>query len=132
VTQARALEAVAYGCSVSPLLLPATTITKNGFGTIADSECGGGALPIYAAIGTTRKLSRRTNFWILGWGGLTVLGAVDSLPLGITEKPEEEEESNAGQGVSEGGDSTNVSLPAQTSTRRHLPAPRETRLGGWH
>jgi hypothetical protein len=32
---------------------------------------------------------------------LTVLGAVDSLPLGVTEKPEEKEPS-AGQGVSEG------------------------------
>ena len=41
------------------------------------------------------------NFWILGWGGLTVLGAVDSLPLGLTEKPEEGEPT-AGQGVSEG------------------------------
>jgi Domain of unknown function (DUF3943) len=61
-----------------------------------------GSQAIDAAIGTTRALSRRTNFWILGWGGLTVLGAVDSLPLGVAEKPEEEEESNAGQGVSEG------------------------------
>jgi len=32
---------------------------------------------------------------------LTVLAAVDSLPLGLTERPEEEEPS-AGQGVSEG------------------------------
>ena len=29
---------------------------------------------------------------MLGWGGLTVLGAIDSLPLGLTEVPEEEEE----------------------------------------
>jgi hypothetical protein len=60
-----------------------------------------GSQAIDAGIGTTRALSRRTDFWILGWGGLTVLGAVDSLPLGVTEKPEEEEPS-AGQGVSEG------------------------------
>ena len=40
---------------------------------------------------------------MLGWGGLTVLGAIDSLPLGVTEVPEEEEErGDAGQGVSEG------------------------------
>jgi hypothetical protein len=60
-----------------------------------------GSQAIDAAIGTTRALSARTNFWILGWGGLTVLGAVDSLPLGVEEKPEEQEPS-AGQGVSEG------------------------------
>ena len=60
-----------------------------------------GSQAIDAAIGTTRALSPRTNFWFLGWGGLTVLGAVDSLPLGLTEKPEEGEPS-AGQGVSEG------------------------------
>jgi len=60
-----------------------------------------GSQAIDAAFGTTRALSTRTNFWILGWGGLTVLGAVDSLPLGVTEKPEEGP-SNAGQGVSEG------------------------------
>jgi hypothetical protein len=61
-----------------------------------------GSQAIDAAIGTTRALSGRTNLWILGWGGVTVLGAVDSLPLGVSEKPEEEEEPTAGQGVSEG------------------------------
>jgi hypothetical protein len=39
---------------------------------------------------------------MLGWGGLTVLGAIDSLPLGLTEVPEEEATGDAGQGVSEG------------------------------
>jgi len=60
-----------------------------------------GSQAIDAALGITRELSPRTRFWILGWGGLTVLGAVDSLPLGVTKKPEEQE-SSAGQGVSEG------------------------------
>jgi hypothetical protein len=60
-----------------------------------------GSQAIDAALGTSRALSSRINFWILGWGGLTVLGAVDSLPLGVSEKPAEEEPS-AGQGVSEG------------------------------
>jgi hypothetical protein len=60
-----------------------------------------GSQAIDAAFGTTFKLSERTNFWVLGWAGLTVLAAVDSLPLGLTERPEEEEPS-AGQGVSEG------------------------------
>ena len=45
--------------------------------------------------------SSRTRLQVLGWGGLTVLGAVDSLPLGVTERPEEQE-GDAGQGVSEG------------------------------
>jgi Domain of unknown function (DUF3943) len=64
-----------------------------------------GAQSFEAAIGTTQPLSSRTNVWLMGWGGLTVLGAVDSLPLGITERPEEPEEPEepgAGQGVSEG------------------------------
>ena len=39
---------------------------------------------------------------MLGWGGLTVLGAIDSLPLGVTERPDEEATGDAGQGVSEG------------------------------
>ena len=60
-----------------------------------------GSQAIDAAIGTTRALTPRTRFWFLGWAGLTVLGAVDSLPLGVEEKPEEEEPT-AGQGVSEG------------------------------
>ena len=60
-----------------------------------------GSQAIDAAIGTTRALSPRTNFWVLGWGGLTVLGAVDSLPPGVTSRPEDEP-SSGGQGVSEG------------------------------
>jgi hypothetical protein len=64
-----------------------------------------GAQSFEAAVGMTQPLSSRTNVWLMGWGGLTVLGAVDSLPLGITERPEEPEEPEepgAGQGVSEG------------------------------
>jgi hypothetical protein len=61
-----------------------------------------GAQSIEAAVGMTQPLSSRTNVWLMGWGGLTVLGAVDSLPLGITERPSEPEEPGAGQGVSEG------------------------------
>jgi hypothetical protein len=61
-----------------------------------------GAQSFEAAYGVTHALSSRTDFWFLGWGGLTVLGAVDSLPLGITERPEEPEEPGGEQGVSEG------------------------------
>jgi Domain of unknown function (DUF3943) len=55
-----------------------------------------------AAIGFTQDLSSTTRVWVLGWGGLTILGAIDSLPIGLTAPPEEEESGDAGQGVSEG------------------------------
>ena len=68
-----------------------------------------GSQSVEAAIGLTRALSDKNNVWFMGWGGLTVLGAIDSLPLGLTERPPEPEEgegegegSDAGQGVSEG------------------------------
>jgi hypothetical protein len=48
--------------------------------------------------------SATTRVVVAGWGGVTVLGAIDSLPPGVTEPPpeEHEEEESAGQGVSEG------------------------------
>ena len=61
-----------------------------------------GAQSFDGAFGFTHNLSSTTKFWVLGWGGLTVLGAIDSLPLGLTERPEEPETGDAGQGVSEG------------------------------
>src|SRR6185436_6056643 len=64
---------------------------------------GTGSQSVEAALGFTRNLSSRTKVAVLGWGGLTILGAIDSLPLGVTEVPEEETEGEgAGQGVSEG------------------------------
>ena len=62
-----------------------------------------GAQSFEAALGMTRALSARNDVWLVGWGGLTVLGAVDSLPLGITERPPRPEPGpGGGQGVSEG------------------------------
>lgn len=62
-----------------------------------------GAQSFEAAVGRTFALSSRSAMWLSGWGGLSVLGAIDSLPLGVTEPAEEEEPtSEAGQGVSEG------------------------------
>jgi hypothetical protein len=65
-----------------------------------------GSQSFEGAFSYAHKLSTNTRMWVLGWGGLTVLGAIDSLPLGLTEVPEEEEEESeegdAGQGVSEG------------------------------
>jgi hypothetical protein len=57
------------------------------------------------ALGGAHNFSSQSMLRVLGWGGLTVLGAIDSLPLGAEEIPveeEEEEEGGAGQGVSEG------------------------------
>jgi hypothetical protein len=51
----------------------------------------------------TGKLSSRISTHLTGWGGLTALGAVDSLPPGETVPIEEPpDEGDAGQGVSEG------------------------------
>ncbi len=60
-----------------------------------------GAQSFDAALGISHEISSRARVRVMGWGGLTVLGAVDSLPLGLTERPEEVE-GEAGQGVSEG------------------------------
>jgi uncharacterized protein DUF3943 len=56
------------------------------------------------------------SMWAAGWGGVTVLGAVDSLPPGVSpdDIPDEEPDDGAGQGVSTGprfydyGPGTNV------------------------
>jgi hypothetical protein len=61
-----------------------------------------GAQSIESAVGVTQPLSSRTSMWFMGWGGLTVLGAIDSLPPGFTEPPPKPEGPGAGQGVSEG------------------------------
>jgi hypothetical protein len=61
-----------------------------------------GAQSFDAGIAFTRPLSSRVNLSLIGSGGLTVLGAIDSLPLDVEEVPEDEPESSAGQGVSEG------------------------------
>ena len=62
-----------------------------------------GAQAFSGLLGYMRPLSSRINLALLGSGGLTVLAAIDSLPIGVTEVPEEEhEEPTGGQGVSEG------------------------------
>jgi hypothetical protein len=61
-----------------------------------------GSQSFEANLAIARQLSPGIRMRLAGWGGLTVLGAVDSLPLGVTDVPEEEPESSAGQGVSEG------------------------------
>jgi hypothetical protein len=64
-----------------------------------------GAQSFEANLSFVKDLSSTVSMWAAGWGGVTVLGAVDSLPPGTTpgEIPEEEEpDPDAGQGVSTG------------------------------
>ena len=61
-----------------------------------------GAQSFAASLAFTHPLSSGLTLSMVGSGGLTVLGAIDSLPLGVDEKPVDEPESSAGQGVSEG------------------------------
>src|SRR5580765_8980425 len=62
-----------------------------------------GAQAVEASVGFNKRLTSRTTFWGEGYGGVTLLGAVDSLPPGETEAPPETpEDPNAGQGVSTG------------------------------
>jgi hypothetical protein len=53
-----------------------------------------------ASISRTYGSGSGTRVMLLGWGGLTVLGAVDSLPVDLEAPPPEQEDSV--QGVSEG------------------------------
>lgn len=59
-----------------------------------------GAQSFNANVAYTGQLSPRLSLWVSGWGGLTVLGAIDSIPL--TGKTDEPDDGSAGQGVSEG------------------------------
>ena len=85
-----------------------------------------GSQAFEGAFGFTQDLSSTIKFSTLGWGGLTVLGAIDSLPLGVTERPPEESSGDAGQGVSEGpryydyGPGSNFGATA-VFTRNNLP-----------
>jgi hypothetical protein len=66
-----------------------------------------GAQSFEATLGLTQQISQSTSLWVMGWGGFTVLAAVDSLPLDengvpIPGPPPEETDPSAPQGVSEG------------------------------
>ena len=52
----------------------------------------------------TQPLSSTTTMLLTGWGGVTALGAVDSLPVDLDKAPEKPppSEDSPGQGVSEG------------------------------
>ena len=61
-----------------------------------------GAQSFDVNVGINRQLGSRTSMWATGWGGLTILGAVDSVPLEGSAVPEEPPAEDAGQGVSTG------------------------------
>jgi hypothetical protein len=62
-----------------------------------------GAQSFNVTAGFKGKVSSRTSVWVSGWGGLTALGAVDSIPLtGVVPEEEAPPGESPGQGVSEG------------------------------
>jgi hypothetical protein len=61
-----------------------------------------GAQSFEGALGFAPQLTQTISMRVMGWGGLTVLGAIDSLPLGLEAPPVEEVDPEAPQGVSEG------------------------------
>lgn len=61
-----------------------------------------GAQSFEGIFSVRRALSSRVDLLLFGSGGLTVLGAINSLPPGVDNVPDDEGESDAGQGVSEG------------------------------
>jgi hypothetical protein len=63
-----------------------------------------GAQSFNGTVAWTTKLTSRTSLWFGGSGGLTVLGAVDSLPVDLESVPVDSETAGggAGQGISEG------------------------------
>ena len=83
-----------------------------------------GAQSFDTALGFARPLSARFNLSVIGWGGLTVLGAIDSLPPGVSDVPEEEEggseSANAGPRFYDYGPGGNFGANAQL-TRNNRP-----------
>jgi hypothetical protein len=77
-----------------------------------------------AALGIRQPLTSRLGVWLLGWGGLTILGAVDSLPFGVTDVPVEEgggsESANSGPRYYDYGPGSNFGVLAQFSRDRRV------------
>jgi hypothetical protein len=61
-----------------------------------------GAQSFEANVAFSKRYSSGTSLWMAGWGGVTVLGAVDSLPPGLTDEDIPEADPDAPQGVSTG------------------------------
>ena len=61
-----------------------------------------GAQSFEASLSVVKRYSSGLSLWMAGWGGVTVLGAVDSVPPGFTEEDIPDEDPDAPQGVSTG------------------------------
>ena len=61
-----------------------------------------GAESFETIFSVVKRFSSGTSMWAAGWGGITILGAVDSLPPGLKPEDIPEEDPNAPQGVSTG------------------------------
>jgi hypothetical protein len=83
-----------------------------------------GAQSFDAALGIRQALSSRLSLWVLGWGGLTILGAIDSLPLDVTDVPVEEgggsESANTGPRYYDYGPGGNFGVIAQFMRDRRV------------
>ena len=61
-----------------------------------------GAQSVETSLSAVKHFSDVTSLWMVGWGGVTVLGAVDSLPPGLSEEEIPIEDPDAPQGVATG------------------------------
>src|SRR5262245_48439187 len=61
-----------------------------------------GAQAVEGSLSFVKHPTSNLSIYGAGLGGVTILGAVDSLPPGLTEAPDMPEDPNAGQGVSTG------------------------------
>ena len=75
-----------------------------GYQFISNDAYRFGAQSFEANVSVVKRYDSGMSMWIAGWGGVTILGAVDSLPPGLTpgEIPDEEPDPDAPQGVSTG------------------------------
>ena len=67
-----------------------------------------------------KHLTSTTSLWAAGWGGVTVLGAVDSLPAGVERNPGGK--SGPGRGTGRLDGSALLRLRSRRECRRVLPA----------
>ena len=61
-----------------------------------------GAQSVDVRVAGTNDLTSQVSVWANAWGGVTILGAVDSIPPGGFEEEEIDPDPDAGQGVSTG------------------------------
>lgn len=71
------------------------------YGFIGNAAFHSGAQSLEVSVGGRRALTSRTSLALIGWGGTSVLGAVDSLPLG-DQVPQPPVTESPGQGISVG------------------------------